>query len=50
MNLDLDRRGFLLGGSMLVAASGMEMKPPLFVEVGAGGTDAEARRVEISKL
>jgi len=25
MNLDLDRRGFLLGGSMLVAASGMEM-------------------------
>ena len=26
----------------------MEMKPPLFVEAGAGGSDAEARRVEIN--
>ncbi len=33
-----------------VPEAGMEMKPPLFAEVGAGGSDAEACRVEISKL
>ena len=33
-----------------IAESGIEMRPPLFVEQGAGGNDAEARRVEISKL
>jgi outer membrane protein OmpA-like peptidoglycan-associated protein len=33
-----------------VAESSIEMKAPMFVEVGAGGSDAEARRVEISKL
>jgi len=33
-----------------IAESGIEMRPPLFVEQGAGGGDAEARRVEISKL
>jgi outer membrane protein OmpA-like peptidoglycan-associated protein len=33
-----------------VAEAGIEMRAPLFVEVGAGGSDAEARRVEISKL
>jgi outer membrane protein OmpA-like peptidoglycan-associated protein len=32
-----------------VAEASVEMKPPMFVEVGAGGTDAEARRVEINK-
>jgi hypothetical protein len=32
-----------------VAEANVEMKPPLFVEAGAGGSDAEARRVEISK-
>ena len=32
-----------------VAEASVEMKPPLFVEAGAGGSDAEARRVEISK-
>lgn len=32
-----------------VAAASIEMKPPMFVEVGAAGGDAEARRVEISK-
>jgi outer membrane protein OmpA-like peptidoglycan-associated protein len=32
-----------------VAEANVEMKPPMFVEVGAGGSDAEARRVEISK-
>jgi len=32
-----------------VAEGNLEMKPPLFVEVGAGGSDAEARRVEINK-
>jgi len=32
-----------------VAEANIEMKPPMFVEVGAGGADAEARRVEISK-
>ena len=32
-----------------VAEANVEMKPPLFVETGAGGSDAEARRVEISK-
>jgi hypothetical protein len=32
-----------------VAEAGIEMRPPLFVEVGAGISDAEARRVEISK-
>ena len=32
-----------------VAEAAMEMKPPLFVEAGAGASDAEARRVEINK-
>jgi len=32
-----------------VAEANVEMKPPMFVEVGAGGSDAEARRVEITK-
>ena len=32
-----------------VAEANVEMKPPMFVEIGAGGSDAEARRVEISK-
>ncbi len=31
-----------------VSADRIESKPPVFVEVGAGGADAEARRVEIS--
>ena len=33
-----------------VPEAAIEMRPPLFVEVGAGASDAEARRVEISKL
>ena len=32
-----------------VAEANMEMKPPLFVEAGASGGDAEARRVEINR-
>jgi hypothetical protein len=32
-----------------VAEAGMELRPPMFVEVGAGGSDAEARRVDINK-
>ena len=32
-----------------VAEANIEMKPPIFVEVGAAGGDAEARRVEINK-
>jgi len=32
-----------------VPEANIEMRAPLFVEVGAGGSDAEARRVEISK-
>ena len=32
-----------------VAVASIEMKPPMFVEVGAAGGDAEARRVEINK-
>ena len=32
-----------------VTEANMEMRPPMFVEVGAAGSDAEARRVEISK-
>ena len=32
-----------------VAEANMEMKPPLLVEVGAGGSDVDARRVEINK-
>lgn len=32
-----------------VAEASMAMKPPLFVEAGPGGNDAEARRVEINK-
>ncbi|MBK7082247.1 MAG: DUF937 domain-containing protein [Betaproteobacteria bacterium] len=32
-----------------VAEANMEMKPPSFVEIGAGGGDAEARRVEVNK-
>ena len=33
-----------------VLEAAKEMNPPLLVEVGAGGRDAEARRVEISNL
>ena len=32
-----------------VAESSIEMRPPLFVAVGGGTTDAEARRVEINR-
>jgi hypothetical protein len=32
-----------------VAEASIEMKPPMFVEIGAAGGDAEARRVEINK-
>ena len=32
-----------------VAEASVEMKPPMFVEAGAGGSDAEARRVDINK-
>ena len=32
-----------------VAEASMEMRPPMFVEVGAGGSDAEARRVDVSR-
>jgi outer membrane protein OmpA-like peptidoglycan-associated protein len=32
-----------------VAEANIEMKQPMFVEVGAAGGDAEARRVEISR-
>ena len=32
-----------------VAEANLAMKPPLFVEAGAGGSDAEARRVEINQ-
>jgi outer membrane protein OmpA-like peptidoglycan-associated protein len=32
-----------------VAEANVEMKPPMFVEIGAAGGDAEARRVEINK-
>jgi len=32
-----------------VAEASVEMKPPMFVETGAGGSDAEARRVDINK-
>ena len=32
-----------------VEEANIEMKPPMFVEVGAAGGDAEARRVEINK-
>ena len=32
-----------------VPAASIEMRPPMFVEGGAAGGDAEARRVEISK-
>ncbi len=32
-----------------VPEASIEMKPPMFVEIGAAGGDAEARRVEISK-
>jgi hypothetical protein len=30
-------------------AAGIGTKPPMLVDVGAGGSDAEARRVEINK-
>jgi hypothetical protein len=33
-----------------VAEANLEVKPPMFVEVGTGENDAEARRVEISRL
>ncbi len=33
-----------------VAEGNIEMRAPVFVEAGAGGADAEARRVEINKL
>ncbi len=32
-----------------VSEASIEMRPPMFVEVGAAGGDAEARRVEINK-
>ena len=32
-----------------VAEASIEMRPPMFVETGAAGSDAEARRVEIGK-
>lgn len=32
-----------------VPEANMEMRPPMFVEAGAGGSDAEARRVEITR-
>jgi len=32
-----------------VSEANIEMKPPMFVEIGAAGGDAEARRVEINK-
>lgn len=32
-----------------VPEASMEMRPPMFVEAGAGGSDAEARRVEITR-
>jgi len=32
-----------------VPEASMEMRPPMFVETGAGGGDAEARRVEITR-
>jgi len=33
-----------------VVEGNIELRPPVFVEVGAGGPDQEARRVEINKL
>jgi outer membrane protein OmpA-like peptidoglycan-associated protein len=33
-----------------VAEGNIELRPPVFVEAGAAGADAEARRVEINKL
>jgi outer membrane protein OmpA-like peptidoglycan-associated protein len=33
-----------------IAESGIELRPPVFVEVGTSGPDQEARRVEINKL
>jgi outer membrane protein OmpA-like peptidoglycan-associated protein len=33
-----------------IAESGIELRPPVFVEVGAAGPDREARRVEINKM
>ena len=33
-----------------IAEASIELRPPLFVEQGAGAGDAESRRVEISKL
>jgi outer membrane protein OmpA-like peptidoglycan-associated protein len=33
-----------------VAEGNIEMRPPVFVEAGAGGADQEGRRVEINKL
>jgi len=33
-----------------IAESGIELRPPVFVEVGSSGPDQEARRVEINKL
>jgi outer membrane protein OmpA-like peptidoglycan-associated protein len=32
-----------------VPATSIEMRPPMFVETGAAGSDAEARRVEITR-
>jgi outer membrane protein OmpA-like peptidoglycan-associated protein len=32
-----------------VAEASAEMRPPMFIETGAGGSDAEARRVEVSR-
>jgi hypothetical protein len=32
-----------------VPEASIAMRPPMFMEIGAAGGDAEARRVEISK-
>jgi hypothetical protein len=32
-----------------VPEASLELRPPMFVETGAGGSDAGARRVEISR-
>lgn len=41
--------GLTSPGAFLSGLASVEMKPPMFVEVGAGGGDAEARRVEINR-
>ena len=52
VNEDLSKRRAQAVRSALVAAGVPEahisMKPPMFVEAGQAGADAEARRVEIA--